>query len=464
MAERVVFVEPTGSFSNVFAYYMTIPMLGPLVLGTIAEQAGYDVAILNENLLRRHIRPEELADVDILCVSSMTATVERGKEIARQYRALRQAAGKPARAIIGGIHASMIPDDVTADFDQVFVGEAETKILDVLRERIRDKIVYGERAADLDAAPIPNFKLLKNWKKVHYWPILTSRGCPYDCTFCSVTQMFGRGYRTKSVERVMEEVRACETGWIFFVDDHFVVNKKRTRAILQAMRREKIHKDWSCQLRAEVSRDEELVREMRSTGCRTVYIGLESINPASLIEINKKQTVDDIRDSVRIFKQNAINVHGMFMFGSDSDRPDVFRHTSDFCRRSGLTSVQYLILTPLPGTVLYRKIEEEGRLLHRDWRYYDAMHVVFQPKQLTPIELQQGMIECFSDFYTYAGAVNESINLVYESCRALVRRLWEKAYFPSVAPMVVKVFGRPIVKSWIRFNRPYLEYLSTMRR
>lgn len=466
MADRtkVVFVEPAGSHSNVFAHYMTIPMLGPLVLGTIAQQAGFDVTILNENLLRRHIQADEIADADVLCLSCMTATVERGKEIARQYRQLRRSSGRPSRSIIGGIHASMIPEDCVQDFDQVFVGEAESKLVDLLEGRITEKIVYGERVENLDAAPIPNFRLLKKWRRVHYWPILTSRGCPYNCTFCSVTEMFGRGYRTKSIDRVMQEVQSCEAGWVFFVDDHFVVNKKRTREFIEAWNARGFRKAWSCQLRAEVSRDVDLVRDMRDAGCRTVYIGFESINPATLKEIRKNQTVEDIRNSIHTFKSHAINVHGMFMFGSDSDTSEVFRHTSDFCRKAGLTSVQYLILTPLPGTVLFKQIEDERRFLHKDWRYYDAMHVVFQPKQLTPSELQQGMIECFEDFYTYTGAVNESVNLLYRTILSAIQKAYRKSYFPSVAPMVVKIFGRSIVKSWLRFNRPYLQYLDDVSR
>jgi radical SAM superfamily enzyme YgiQ (UPF0313 family) len=157
-------------------------------------------------------------------------------------------------------------------------------------------------------------------------------------------------------------------------------------------------------------------------------------------------------------------VHGMFMFGSDSDTKDVFQYTSDFCNKAGLTSVQYLILTPLPGTVLFKQIEDEGRFLHKDWRYFDAMHVVYKPKQLTPSELQKGMIECFCDFYTYTGAINESLNLLYGTLKTAVQRLNRRAYFPSIAPFVNKLFGKSIVKSWLRFNRPYLKYLNDISR
>jgi len=459
---KVVFLEPRGSQSNVFDKFMTIPMLGPLYLGTIAEAAGYDVSILNENVLGRKIRMDELRDVDILCVSCMTATIERGKEIARAYTALRKSLGRPSRTIVGGIHASMIPQDVVDDFDQVFVGEAESKILDVLAGTIPDRIIQGQRLDDLDSVPVPNFKLLKNWQRITVYPIMTSRGCPFDCTFCSVTEMFGRGYRIKSVERVIEEVKAYGDKYLFFVDDHFVVNKQRTRAMIDGFNGLGRKQEWSCQLRTEVSRDTALVTAMREAGCRTVYIGFESINPQSLKEMNKGQSVEDIKRSIRVFKQNGIRVHGMFMFGSDSDRKDAFKLTSDFCRKSGIASVQYLALTPLPGTQFYRRMEKEGRLLHKNWQFYDTMHVVFQPRHLTPMELQQGLIDCFSDFYSYTNGIHDAVNLFFETLSTFIRRMYSRAYYPSFIAPLLKMGGKRIVRQWITQNRSYLGYLRDM--
>ncbi len=456
---KVVFVEPSGAYSNVFAQYMTIPMLGPLYLATIAKQAGFDVMILNENVLRRKITSRDLADVDILCLSCLTPSIERGREIARDYKALRTENGQSSRTIIGGIHASMVPDDVVNDFDQVFIGEAETKIVDVLTGKISDKIIRGERIENLDIVPAPDYTLLKNWERVNIWPVMTSRGCPYDCNFCSVTEMFGRGYRMKSVGKVMEEALQYKNHWVFFVDDNFVVHKKRTHELLERVKEAKI-KRWSCQIRVEVSRDPELVRHMSETGCQTVYIGFESINPESLKEMQKGQTVDDVKNSIRVFKNYGINVHGMFILGSDSDTKETARLTSKFCRDSGLASVQYMIMTPLPGTELYRRLESEGRLLHKRWDYYDAMHVVFQPKRMTPVELQQGMIECFSDFYSVTHAFHDALSLFFITAWNSIKLLHHRVYFPSWVSPLVKLFGKRVVKKWLAFNRPYLGYLK----
>jgi radical SAM superfamily enzyme YgiQ (UPF0313 family) len=459
---RVVFVEPAGAHANVFSTWMTIPMLGPLYLGTLAEQAGYHVTILNENILGRQVTPDELVDADILCLSCMTATVQRGKAVAKQYRELRAVLGLNSRSIIGGIHASMIPEDVVDDFDQVFVGEAESRFLELLSGDVTDKIVHGQALESLDSVPIANFKLLKHWQRIKVWPVMTSRGCPYDCTFCSVTEMFGRGYRTKSVDRVIEEVRAYDHRDLFFVDDHFVVNKKRTHQILVGLKGLNRKLNWSAQLRTEVSKDAALVADMREAGCRTVHIGFESINPESLKEIHKGHTVEDIKRSVKVFKDNGILVHGMFMFGSDSDHQDVFQMTSDFCKTSGVATVQYMVLTPLPGTRFYRRIEQEGRLLHKNWEYYDAMHVVFQPKHLTPIELQQGMIDCFSDFYCYTKGIHDAVNAVGMSMVVLFKRMYQRAYYPSFFIPTIKILGKGIVRAWLKHNRPYLAYLHTI--
>jgi radical SAM superfamily enzyme YgiQ (UPF0313 family) len=461
---NVVFIEPMGSNSNVFDKFMSIPMLGPLYLATIVDKAGYHVTILNENILRRKVSKKELEWADILCMSCMTATVDRGKVIADEYKKLRDSLGRESWTIIGGIHASMIPEDVVDHFDQVFVGEAEEKILDLLSGKDRSKIVKGNRIADLDSTPIPDFKLLKNWESMKAWPIMTSRGCPYDCTFCSVTAMFGQSYRVKSVDRVLEEIKSYDYKWFFFVDDHFIVRKKRTHKILDAFEKQKLNLRWSCQVRTELGRDPDLVKKMRRTGCRTVYVGFESINPKSLVEMNKRQTTDDIRQSIQVFRKSNINIHGMFMFGSDSEDKDIFRTTSEFCRKSGITTVQYMIMTPLPGTVLYKQLERQGRLLHKKWEYYDAMHVVFQPKNFSTVELQKGMIACYGDFYSYTDAFNDGLNILFNSLLAMVKRIYSRAYLPSLNPAIMKIAGKHIVKSWVLNNKPYVGYLKILSK
>jgi radical SAM superfamily enzyme YgiQ (UPF0313 family) len=452
--KKVVFIEPRGA-DNVFSKYMTIPLLGPVNLATIAKNAGYDVSILNENILGRRLRPEEL-DCDVLCLSCITATIKRGKEIAAQYKQINP----NGRVIIGGIHASMIPDDCKDFFDQVVAGEAEDIILDLLSGKIKSKIVHAKLQRKMDDLPLPNFRLIKNWEKIQTWPVMTSRGCPYDCNFCSVTEMFGRCYRTQSPERVMKEILRYKRGDIFFSDDHFAANISRTNKILDLMIESGFDRPWGAQVRTEVTKNPEFVEKMKEAGCGTVFVGFESINPKSLIDLNKKQTVDDIKRSIKVFHENGINVHGMFMLGSDSDTKDVFRATSDFCHHNNIDTVQYAILTPLPGTRTYFELEKQGRLLHKNWEFYDGLHAVFKPKHMTADELQRGMVDCFSDFYSYANALNDGLNLIANTITASVKKFYTKAHFPSIQPPLLKLVGKGILRNWLVNNRQYLAYLA----
>ncbi len=459
---KVTFVEPMGAFSNVFAQYMSIPMLGPLYLGTLAKRAGYDVEILNENILKRKLVGQDIEDVDILCLSCMTSTIERGKTIAREYKKIRQKKGLPSRTIVGGIHASMIPEDVENDFDQIFVGEAESSIIPLLDGELEGKIVEGNPVEKMDSIPIPDFSLLKGWNRRGIRPVMTSRGCPYDCTFCSVTEMFGRGYRAMSADRVMEEVEAYPRSKLFFVDDHFVASKKRTHELLDKMEQKNLRTKWSCQLRADVAKDETLVQRMSDNGCFNVYIGFESVNQKMLEEIHKNQTVDDIRQAIDIFQSNGIGVHGMFMLGSDSDDKTIFEQTSKFTKSTRLSTVQYMILTPLPGTKFYRDMVKQGRLLHKKWDFYDALHVVFQPKNLTPEELQQGMLGCFEDFYSYTHAFNDAINLFFKTSGIAAKSIYKHVRFPQLSSPFIKALGKHIVKKWKSGNKSYLGYLNIL--
>lgn len=460
--KKILFVEPKGVQSNVFDKYMTIPLLGPLYLATIAGQAGYDVSVINENILGRKISSEELASIDILGLSCITATVNRGKEIASEYRKIRKANDLKSRAIIGGIHASMIPEDVEPYFDQIIVGEAEKIIIDVLSGKIKDKIVYAPRYSNLDDLPFLNFNLLKDSEKMKIFSIMTSRGCPYNCNFCSVTKMFGREYRTQSPQRVIDELSRYKDGVIFFSDDNFAANIKRTDQMLDLLIEAGFNGPWSTQVRTEVTKNPKFVEKMKKAGCTTVYVGLESINPQSLKEMNKKQNLKDIERTIKVFHDNGIEIHGMYILGNDSDTKDVFKRTSDFSIKTGLDYVQYSILTPLPGSKTYSQFEKEGRFLHKKWDFYDGLHVVYRPKNMTADELQQGTIRCFQDFYSFPRAIKCAWNTTIKIAITTIKKTYTKAYFPSLRPALMRLVGGKILNNWIDYNKAYLKYLSSL--
>lgn len=487
--KKVVFVEPRGAASNVFAKSMTIPLLGPVYLATIAQRAGYDAVVLNENILRRNISEKELEEADILCLSCITATSTRGKEIAMQYKTIRKANGLDSRTIIGGIHASTIPEDVVPYFDQVVVGEAEHIILDLLAGRFKDKIVYAQRPENLDEFPIPDFNLVQGWKKGFTHSVMSSRGCPYGCNFCAVTEMFGRKYRAQSPERVIDEIMQFKKGYVFFADDHFAANLTRTNRILDLMLEKGFSRPWGAQVRSDVTRNPEFVAKMREAGCERVYIGFESINDKSLLDMNKHQTRQDVERAIKVFHDQGIAIHGMFMLGNDADDKDVFKNTSEFCHKSDLDSVQYAILTPLPGTQTYFKLLNEQRLLHTDWQYYDGLHAVFKPSQMSAHELQHGMIKCFAEFYSYTNAIKKTVDAFLDSALVTAKGMYSKLHLPhlprmpqmphlptvklpaiklpviklpSFEPALLRIGGRQIVNKWLMQNKAYMKYLKSL--
>lgn len=473
--KNVLFVETMGAKSNVFAKFMKIPRTGIIYLATKAEQAGYNVHAVNENIRGRPVSDEQLLWADVLGISTVTATMEEGRKRAARYKEARADAGLESKTVIGGIHASMLPDDVIDDFDQVVVGEAENVILDVLSGEIKDKVVYSTRHENLDDIVIPDFKLVDDWRKIGIFPVMTSRGCPYGCTFCSVTAMFGRDYRACSPERVMQELSGLEKlfnereswplkllfrGGIFFADDNFTENPKRTEEIVDRMIQAGYNRKMTCQVRTNIARRPELVSKMRKAGFNTFYVGIESINPQSLKDMKKSQTVEDIKTFVRVCHDNDIGIFGMFILGTDADTKEGIELTNDFCRDYDIDYAQFSIMTPLPGTKLYKELEAQGRLLHKIWDYYDGIHAVFQPKNMTAVELQQSMIKCYKEFYSLGNAAKQAVKFAGRSVKAMLgQRSW-----PSCLQTKYQIAGTYITNEWIKANQGYLKYLASEPR
>jgi len=355
--KKIIIIEPAGAQANVFNKFMKLPLMGTLYLGTILDNAGYEVNIYNENILGRDVKDAELAG-DVLCISILTPSANRGYNIAKRFKELNP----NSKVIIGGVHATFLKEEAARYADHVAIGEGEDIILKIIEGKITDKYIYGNNLSEIDNVPPPNFDLLEKNEKMNIYPMITSRGCPFDCDFCSVTQMFGRRYRTNPINRVIEDFKSLDGKRIFIYDDNFTANIRRSHKLMDRVIAEKMNLKWSTQVRVDVARDEKLVAKMRAAGCKRVYVGFESVNPKTLEIFNKHQGVQDIERSIKVFHDNDIRVHGMFIFGSDEDDNTVFEPTLDFCNKNKIDTVQYMALTPLPGTYTYNRIKKEGRL------------------------------------------------------------------------------------------------------
>ncbi len=413
--KNISFIEAGSPGANIFSKF-PIPRLGSVLLATILRNQGYNVRVFIEDIAQ----PDWsfVNNSDLVCISTITSTAPRAYSIADRVRAL----GIPV--VIGGPHVSFLPDEALEHADFVARGEGERSLPALIRHLETGKpalssingLSYSasdrrhhhnppaEFVENLDLLPEPDFSLVHGWKNSNIYPVSTSRGCPYGCKFCSVIQMFGRRYRFKSAEAAVRElkyVNSVSRSTKFIVDDNFAADPGRAREILSGVLAEKIKMTWSTQVRVDVARDPRLLRLMADSGCHTLYIGFESVNPRTLEAYQKKQSVEDIVRAIRVIKDHGIHIHGMFVLGADTDTVETIRQTLDFARKSRIDTIQFMILTPLPGTPLFSEMKESGRLIHTNWNKYDAHHVVYRPAAMTPITLQIETFRAMASFYSW---------------------------------------------------------------
>jgi len=457
---RIVFIEPQAPNLHIFSQF-PLPRLGTLILGTMMKQRGFAVEVFVEDF--RKVDFGVVASADLVGISTITSTAPRAYAIADRARGM----GIPV--LMGGPHVTYLTEEALEHADFVVRGEGEAALsafadawgrgagyAEVPNLSYRDEggaIVHNPmapRLSDLDRIPFPDFSLLrpdaKGFRHMSSIPVLTSRGCPFDCSFCSVTGMFGRKYRFRSTENIVEELRLYDDRktLIFFYDDNFAADPKRTRDLCEAMIRERFKFKWTTQVRADVARDQSLVKLMKTAGCHTVYIGFESVNPDALEGMKKNQTVAEIVRAVEVFRRERIHIHGMFVLGFDQDDWKTVRQTVRFAKRARLTSTQFLILTPLPGSAFYDRIATEGRIRFHDWALYDAHHAVFQPARFSLPDLQRAQSFAHRKFYS-----------LKETARKVLAGQW--------LGVGIAHYARNLDRMWKRRNRTFLRVLKLLR-
>ena len=456
---KIIFIEPQAPNLHIFSEF-PLPRLGSLILGTMMQQRGWEVEVFVEDI--RRVDYDIVAASDLVGISTITSTAPRAYAIADRVRAM----GVPV--LMGGPHVTYLTDEALEHADFVIRGEGEsplTAFIDAWEDgrdfsavpnlslKVDGRIVHHPMQPmekNLDAIPYPDLALLKPDRGRRRFtppiPVLTSRGCPFDCSFCSVTGMFGRKYRFRSTENIIEELRRYNRrgNAVFFYDDNFTASRERTKELLQAMIRERFKFDWTTQVRADVARDIELVRLMKKAGCHTVYIGFESVNPESLDAMNKKQTVADLIQAVRVLRRHRIHIHGMFVLGFDQDDWKTVKKTVRFAKKARLSTTQFLILTPLPGSEFYNRMKAEDRLRFRDWALYDAHHAVFEPARFSLPDLQKAQLFCHKKFYS-----------LKQTARKLIAGEWFN--------VGVAHYARKLNRMWKRRNKTFLRALKLLK-
>ncbi|MGD0462238.1 MAG: radical SAM protein [Tepidisphaeraceae bacterium] len=377
----------------------------PLGLMTIAAltPAEWEVTIIDENLgvpdYSRMPRP------DLVGITAFTSQAPRAYEIAAVFRRF----GVPV--VMGGIHASMCTAEALAVVDAVVKGEAEaiwpTVLADAQRGALRQ--LYEGRLVDLESVPPARHDLLS--QGYAFGSIQTTRGCPLNCHFCSVSAFNGQGYRHRPVEAVVREFGLIRERLVLIVDDNLIGTRRehlaRAKDLFRAMIAAKLGKKWICQTTINFGDDEELLELAARSGCVGAFIGFESLSDEGLAELGKQYNIlkgGDLRASVARIHRHGILVVGSFIMGLDSDTPGVGKRIAKAAGRYAIDLLNPIFLTPLPGTRLWEKMHHQGRitanLFPRDWRYYTLSFPVARFQNFSWSQMLAEMDESWRRFYS----------------------------------------------------------------
>lgn len=379
-----------------------IASLPSLAMLTLAALTPPDVAVEYLEVADIH-RHGMRTDFDLVGMSTFTAMAYECYELADKYRA----AGIPV--VIGGLHATLMPEEAKEHADAVCVGEGESQWPLILADAKagRLKPFYREErpgSYDLAATPIPRYDLL-DLARYNRLTVQTTRGCPLDCEFCAASKVYGR-YRLKPVENVIREIDAIEAIWsnpfIELADDNTFVNREWAKQFLREMGDRDIR--WFTETDISVADDPELLDLLARSGCQQILVGFESMAPENLEGLDranwKRKRLEGYRKSIDTIQSKGITINGCFILGLDGDTPDTFEAVRDFIFDSNLLESQVTVLTPFPNTRLYHRLKAEGRLLKDDyWERCTLFDVNFRPKGMTVRQLEEGMRYLFGELY-----------------------------------------------------------------
>lgn len=364
-------------------------------------------------------------DADLVALSSFTA------KAAQMYRLADALRARGITVVLGGLHCTLAPDEAQAHADALVVGEGEPVWPLLLRDfeggTLRKR--YGPsafHAYPLSSAPIPRYELLE-LEKYNRLSVQTARGCPLHCEFCASSRIFG-GYKRKPVPHVKREIEAIKRLWptpfIELADDNTFVDKKWSRQLVSALGDAGV--PWFTETDVSVADDPHLLDLLAASGCRQLLIGFEAPSAAALDGIDaggfKQRRAHSYLRAIDAIQSRGISVNGCFILGLDTQGPGVFEEIERFVAHSGLTEVQLTVLTPFPGTALYRRLEAEGRLLFPgQWERCTLFDVAFQPKKMSVAQLEEGLATLMGTVYS-SEATRHRKRLFARNRRAWSRR------------------------------------------
>lgn len=417
---KVLLINPpsTGIFTTLG---VSLPPMGLLYIAACLEQAGYAVRVKDLQLEPKGLSENDLKSADFIGITSDTTRIEKALKIAARAAAM----GKPVA--MGGPHPQFMAEEIlsTGHVHYIIKGEGELTTLSLL-ELIKTKgdparlagLVFsdGGKVVETPAAPPPDVSMLpfpaRHLVDIHRYtasiggipltPIVTSRGCPGACSFCSSSSFFGRVWRSRSAESVLEELASVYHDFRFrgvaFVDDNFTLSPARVIQICNGILARGLDlKWWNFSKVHTIVRNPDMLKAMAAAGARSVFLGIESAGAEALTALGKTGQADETAEAVSLLQSNGIEVYGSYVIGHLNERREDVERTIDLATRLDTNVAQFSILTPYPGAALYGQLKE--RIFIRRWKFYDALHLVFRHPFINRHLLQFLLLKAYYKFY-----------------------------------------------------------------
>lgn len=395
---KILLVSPIRDQHQFTNRGILIPQLALFILQGLTPKR-HEVKIVEEEYMQLDMNEE----CDVVGISCMTSNAYRGYRIADEFRE------KGKIVVMGGVHPTILPDEALAHANAVVIGEAEgvwEKILEDI-ENNKLKRIYHEPKPDLDRYISKDFSTLPKKRIYKLVPLQTTRGCPYNCDFCCVSDIFGRKIKHIPIKNLVKDIESSGSLNYIFLDDNIIGDPKYARELFKALIPLKIK--WIGQSSISFGRDIEMMELAKKSGCKGLFIGLESVVDTNNQKYKKLKSLEDTRQSIKKILKMGILIQASMILGFDEDTHETFGQTLKFLIKNRISIASINVLTPYPGTRLYEQLKNEGRILHEKWEYYDHHTVVFQPKNMTPLELQIGEIKTKTAFNSIPSIVERFI-------------------------------------------------------
>ncbi len=422
--------------------YSRFPPLSLLTLAGLTPSDGWDIVVRDE-----HVESSEVdGHVDLVGIQTYISSSGRAYELAAQWRQ------RGAQVVLGGLHPTSLPEEAARHADAVCLGPAESvwgRILDDFQRGRLQPFYHGQSQGSAALVPLPRRDLINRHAYLVRHTMVTSRGCPHACDFCYKTSFWGeRYYEPRPLAELERELATVDDGLVLFLDDNLLANRSHARALFELLRGSGIV--WQAAASLDVASDPAYLDEAYDAGCRSLFVGFESLSAENMRGNNKPvNAATDYGQAARRFHDAGIMINGSFVFGFDCDGPDVFDRTVDFAVESKILTATFHVLTPLPGTRAFDRLDAEGRILHRNWAYFDTDHAVFRPNRMTPEQLEAGHKRACREFISYRSILRRSLGLpgafkriAYNVAWMKIDPLWVAIVRAGLMPVATRIFQR----------------------